>query len=195
MRTLIFFILAVCVAAAPLEAREIVSFGPQETYMLGSIPYTVLGQYRAHFNAFKGRIILDEKSAKVQSVYLEIKANSIASNCPWCDKMARSRRLLNTMRYPRIIFKSQAITRVGDVYQVQGILEMHGIKRTMSFPFEAMDITGPTGRRWIDLRGRWSINRKAFNIWWSRLLDRGGVVVGDYFTVSWAIRIPVVERH
>src|SRR5665213_1830792 len=80
-------------------ARETVTFGPRETKIEGSIKYTVLGRYISHFNSFKGRITLDERSQQVQSVYLNIEAGSIQSNHPWFDKMARSRRLLYTRRY------------------------------------------------------------------------------------------------
>lgn len=171
-------------------AEVIVPFNPSSTKIIGSIPYSVIGRYIAHFNNFKGRITLDEDLERVRSVYLEIEADSIESNCPWCDKIARSRRLLNTARYPKVIFKSEMITQDKCGYKVRGILRMHGIKRRLTFPFKAeIIIDQKTKRTILDLNGSWSINRKDFNIDWNRYLDRGGVLVGDHFTVNWGIKV------
>jgi len=171
-------------------AQRVVTFGPEETKIKGSIAYTELGKYRAQFDAFKGRITLNDNLQKIQSVYLVIDVKSIHSNCSWCDKMARSRRLLNAARYPKIVFKSDQIIKDARGYQVKGILEMHGIKKGMIFPFKVVNfIDQRTKHQWLDISGTWNINRKDFNIIWSKTLDHGGILVGDIFTVDWAIRI------
>jgi len=168
---------------------EVIAVGPQDTKIEGSIKYSVIGRYRAEFNNFKGRVILDDHLQKVESVYLEIEVRSIHSNCLWCDKFARSRRLLNALRYPKIIFKSEGIIRDNKAYRVTGILDMHGIKRRMTFPFSVKVMTDQrTKHKILNLTGNWSINRKNFNIVWNKFLDRGGVLVGDNFTVNWRIK-------
>ena len=169
-------------------AQGVVIFGPQETKIEGSIKYSVLGRYTVHFNNFKGRIILDEKPQRVRSVYLEINAASLKSNHPWYDKLARSRRLLNAARYPKIIFKSDKILQDAGGYQVKGVLEMHGIRRRMIFPFKAEIIGQNSQWKLLDIKGSWNIDRKDFNIIWNKYLDHGGIVVSDVFTVNWGIR-------
>jgi len=192
MRLLILFVFTVSfsMGIGQSYAQGIVTFGPRETRIDGSIPYTVIGKYKAQFRDFKGRIMLDERFQRIQSVYLEIDAGSIRSNCPWCDKIARSRRLLNIARYPKIIFESDQIIHTESGYKVKGVLEMHGIKKKMTFPFNVTIMTDQrTDQKLLDITGRWSINRKLFNIIWSRRLDHGGVLVGDYLTVDWGIRV------
>jgi polyisoprenoid-binding protein YceI len=185
--TLFVFIASFGMGIGQSNAQETVTFGPRETKIIGSIPYTVIGKYRAQFSAFKGSIALDGQ--RIESVYLEIEAKSIKSNCPWCDRAARSRKLLNTARYPQIIFKSDKIIHNDRGYKVRGILEMHGIKKRMIFPFTVEIINDPnTGKKLLAIKGSWAINRKDFNIVWNKYLDRGGVLVGDYFTVDWGIR-------
>ena len=186
--TIALFIFTV-ISQVKSYAEGIITFGPRETKIEGSIKYTVIGQYNAHFDIFKGRIIVDGGSQKVQSVYLEIEAGSIRSRHPWCDKLARSRRLLNTARYPKIIFKSDKIMFDESGYKVKGVLEMHGIKKRMIFPFESRIITDQnSGRKILVLKGSWDIDRKDFNIIWNKYLDQGGLVVSDEFTVDWGIR-------
>jgi len=177
-------------------ALDVITFGPKETKIDGSIPYSVIGKYKAQFRAFKGRIGLDENPWRIQSVYLEIKASSITSNCPWCDKLARSHRLLNASKYTEIIFKSEKIIHDEGGYKVKGILAMHGIKRRMTFPFDVKIINDQRSQeKWIDLKGTWVFNRKDFNIIWNRILDRGGVLVGDNVTVNWGIKTRIKQEE
>ena len=187
MKFLTSFILAVifgmCIGRS--FAQGIVTFGPKETKIEGSIPYSVIGKYKAQFRSFTGRITLDESLQRIQSVYLEIEVNSIHSNSSWCDKIARSRRLLHASLYPKIIFKSDKIVKDESGYKVKGVLEMHGIKRRMIFPFTAA-IDQKMGL--LDIKGSWMINRRDFNIIWNKYLDHGGVIVGDFFTVDWGIK-------
>jgi polyisoprenoid-binding protein YceI len=171
------------------SAGSVITFGPKDTKIEGSISYTAIGQYKAQFKDFKGRITLDDRSQFIRSVYLDIKVKSITSNCRWCDRAARSHRLMNAAKYPDIIFKSGTIDHDRKGYKVKGILEMHGIKRVMTFPFNAAIIKDQkTQGRELLINGSWAINRKDFNIIWNKLLDRGGVLVGDYLTVHWGIK-------
>jgi polyisoprenoid-binding protein YceI len=171
-------------------ARQTITFGPSETKIEGSIKYTVIGKYTAHFNHFKGRVTLDERAGHVESVYLDIDAASIKSNHPLYDRAARSRRLLYAARYPKIIFKSDRIIHDKNGYKVEGVLEMHGIARRMAFPFQVdMFDDQLSKRKLLHLKGTWAIDRKDFNIIWNRYLDHGGIVVSDIFTVSWGITV------
>ena len=184
------FTVLVGTATALSYGEGVITFGPKETKIIGSIPYTVIGKYIAQFSAFKGRITLDEKAYQIQSVYLEIEASSIESNCPWCDRVARSRRLLYTAQYPNIIFKSDQIIHDANGYRVKGVLGMHGVKRRMAFPFQVeIIIDQRTKRKELDFKGTWSINRKEFNIIWNKYLDQGGIIVGDHLKVDWGIKV------
>jgi len=170
-------------------AEGIVVFGPKQARIDGSVPYAVIGNYKARFKVFKGTVVLNQDLRQVQSVYLEIKVNSITSNCPWCDKLARSRRLLNPAQYPKIVFKSEKIWHDEGDFKVRGILAMHGIEKQMTFPFNVEIIDeGKVGKKLLNLKGSWTFNRKDFNIVWSKLLDRDGILVGDNITVNWGIR-------
>lgn len=192
MKLLNFFIFSVFLGVGISQsfAQNIVIFGPKEARIEGSIPYSLIGKYKAQFRVFKGRIIWDDSLQRVRSVYLEIEAGSIRSNHPWCDRIARSRRLLHTVLYPKIIFQSDKVIKDESGYKIKGILEMHGIKRRMTFPFR-VDMMGDQKRELLDLKGSWVINRKDFNIVWSKLLDREGVLVGDDFTVNWDIKVSI----
>ncbi len=166
-----------------------IEFGPQETRIKASIKYTVIGQYVAGFDAFKGTITADPQTGKILSVVLEIDARSIHSNCTTCDDIVRSRQLLDTERYPKIIFKSSSIIEDDNGYRVTGILDLHGVQKEMTFPFDVVMGEGPVaGQKNLDIQGKWVINRKEFGIIWNRVLDKGGILVGNHITVHWGIK-------
>jgi len=193
-----FFLLLLAFRAIGLQpafGENVINFGPHETKIDGSIPYSVIGKYKATFRSFRGTIITDDKFQKIHSVDLAINVGSITSNCPWCDKIVCSHRLLNTALYPNVIFKSIIIIHDPNGYQVKGILAMHGIKKVMTFPFSVERINDPKSHEQkLKLQGTWVINRKDFNIYWNKLLDRGGVLVGDNLTVHWGITINIQRR-
>jgi len=196
--TLIFYALSLVftMGIGQSYAQELITFGPQETKIEGEIPYSVIGKYKAQFRAFNGRITFGEKSLAVQSVYLKIEVRSIVSNCSWCDKIARSRRLLNARRYPDIIFKGYKIIHDDNGFKVKGVLEMHGVRKTMIFPFHVEIIDEQKiKKKLLVLHGSWVINRKVFNIIWNKYLDHGGILVGDYFTVNWGIKVCLNVRY
>jgi polyisoprenoid-binding protein YceI len=169
-------------------ADRIITFGPQETKINGSIKYSVIGRYKAQFGAFQGSITIDERSNNIRSVYLEIEASSIQSDCQWCDQIVRSDKLLAVKKYPKIIFKSTEIISSGENYTVKGTLDVHGVTKDMRFPF-AVKIDAK--EKTLDVEGQWMINRKDFKITWNKLLDQGGVLVGNYFTVDWGIKASI----
>ncbi len=160
-----------------------VTFGPMETKIKASIKYSVIGRYNAQFNDFKGSVEVDEASRQVKSVLLEIKTATIESDCKWCDRIVRSDQLLAVNKYPRIVFKSNEIIREASGYTVKGVLDFHGVKKELSLPFQAV-ITATD----LDIKGVWVIQRKDFNITWNKLLDQGGVLVGNHITVDWGIK-------
>ena len=174
------------------QANTIINFGPREARIDGSIPYSVIGKYRAQFRVFKGRITADDNFQDIKSVNLEIQAGSITSSSLWCDRLARSHRLLNAAKYPKIIFKSLSIIHHEGVYQVKGILAMHGVKRVMTFPFSIKRINRlQADEEILVIQGSWVFNRKDFNIVWNKVLDRGGIIVGDDVTVNWGIKAQI----
>ncbi len=178
--------MGVIMASSSSFAAGVIAFGPQETKINGSIKYSVIGRYNAQFNDFKGRIEVDEISHQVQSVYLEIKTATIESDCKWCDRIVRSDQLLASAKYPTITFKSSEIIQEGAGYMVKGVLDLHGVKREVSFPFQAT-----MKDKSLDIKGQWQINRKDFKIIWNKFLDQGGVLVGNYITVDWGIKAEI----
>lgn len=150
----------------------------------GSIKYSVVGRYMSDFKECSGMITYDEMHKQVKSVRLEIKTKSIHSNCEWCDKIVISKQLLDAEKYPSIVFEGKDFKKDSDGYWVKGAIDLHGVTKDLNSQFNVEEnIDG-----YLSAKGKWVLRRKDFNIVWSKILDHGGVLVGNHITVDWEIR-------
>lgn len=66
---------------------------------------------------------------------------------------------------------------------------MHGLKKEMEFPFKVeIEFDEDKKQKLLTVDGEWLINRKDFDIVWSKILDKGGIMVGNYVAVVWGIK-------
>ena len=149
----------------------------------------MVGRYHADFEKFSGRIEYNPRRQQIVAVRLIIEAESLRSAIPRFDRIVASEMLLNTAKYPQILFESDRIEAAGDGYLVTGKLTLHGVSRVVTFPFQVLPGT-EAGHPAFKAAGRWIINRKEFGIIWNPVLDKGGILVGNHITVDWQVRIP-----
>jgi polyisoprenoid-binding protein YceI len=183
IRILFSILLSVGLWTSPAWAETYTFSCPQSADIKGSIHYSVIGSYRSIFQECSGSIVYDRRHQQPESVELKIKTASIKSNCPWCDKVVRSKRVFDTRLYPVITFQSSRFEHVGGAWWVIGRFDIHGVVKTARYPFKLEEDNGALG-----VSGLWRFNRKDFNVIWNKVLDHGGVVVGDYVTVDWKAR-------
>jgi polyisoprenoid-binding protein YceI len=183
----VFFMLVFVPVVLGFNSLQI---GPTEAVIKSSIKYSVIGKYRAEFDQYSGDIQVDDKTNEIQSVILNIESASIKSNCSWCDKIVQSKQLLSVEEFPEIIFRSDEIIKEGDRYWVKGTLSLHGETNDLNFPFKAEHVKGAD---LINIEGQWIIKRKEFNIVWNKLLDKGGILVGNNIIVDWEINVPIIN--
>lgn len=185
MMGIIFFILGGSSSAQNLEYI----FNCRDTDLKGSIKYSVIGNYRAGFKECDGSLSFDPVDNKITKVFLKIKLASIQSNCGWCDKIVLSKRLLDAEKYPFVTFQGQEFINEKNQDFVVGTIQAHGIEKVYKLPFsfeKSQDAQGQISG--LNAKGKWMIKRKDFDITWNRLLDKGGVLVGDHIVLEWRIR-------
>ncbi len=149
----------------------------------GSIKYSVLGRYNSGFKECSGIISYDEIQKQIKSVELQIKTESIHSDCQWCDKIVISKQLLDFTKYPLIVFEGKDFKKDTEGYWVKGFINLHGVTKDLNSRFEFSENTDGN----LLLKGQWVLRRKDFGITWNKFLGQGGVLVGDHITVDWEI--------
>lgn len=163
-------------------------FSQDNSAINGSIGYTLVGKYQAAFGQFEGEIRFNDKSEAIESVVLKINASSIQSKHPSLDRIVKSQRILDVQSFPGIIFEStDIVSDAAGCHRATGNLTLHGVTRTISFPF-SFEILRPEGAAGqLQASGTWVIPRKEYGIIWNKILDKGGIIVGNHITVDWRI--------
>lgn len=166
------------------RAETAYEFSCPETEIKASIPYNMIGKYVAQFTNCKGLIDYDSAAKEFKKVAIKIDAGSIRSNCAWCDRVVRSKRILETAVYPYLTFQGEKFSvKEGELW-VTGDLTVHGVTKPLESKFNVVE----ADERFLIIEGTWIIRRKDFKIIWSKVLDHGGVVVGDHVTLKWRVR-------
>jgi polyisoprenoid-binding protein YceI len=132
------------------------------------------------FEKMKGNISFDENDLASSKFFLSIDVASIATGNWLKNRHARSDNWFNAEKYPSINFTSQKFSKSGSGFQVEGTLDMHGIKKTITIPFS---FSGNT------FKAKFSVNRIDYGI---------GTLEGMSKKVSNEIKleisIPVVKK-
>jgi polyisoprenoid-binding protein YceI len=140
------------------------------------VKHMMISNVKGNFNDFKGSFEYDEKTKTLKSLNGEIKVASINTDDKKRDDHLRAPDLFDAKKFPLITFK---LTKINNDI-AYGDITIKGVTKNIKLDFDnGGTIKDPWGnfRAGIALSGK--INRKDFNITWNKILEAGGVAVGD----------------
>ena len=108
--------------------------------VIGFKASTLLFDVPGRFNQYKVQISGDPETGKDAKVRLEIESRSIDTNNQARDKHLRSDDFFDVVKFPKIVFTSESVTRQGDKVVVQGTLDLHGVKKPVTLPFSVVAV-------------------------------------------------------
>jgi polyisoprenoid-binding protein YceI len=163
-----------------------------------SVRHMMVTNVRGRFTDFSGTIAYDEQDITKSSVSVTIKAASINTENADRDRHLRSADFFDVEKYPEITFVSKRIEKRGADYVCLGTLTIRGVSKEVAIPFT---ITGKVkdqrGNTRIGVEASLTINRLEYGISWNRLLDAGGMVVGNDVKIELSIEAvnrPAAQR-
>ncbi len=161
----------------------------EESYIECRIKYSLIGMYKSNFKDFSGYMLFHPREIEKSKVVLNIETASLKSKYSRLDKVVLSKRLLEAEKYPQLTFESKSFKREEDYFLVAGLINIHGIERELEFPFALKKFRYKNKEgEFLVARGRWKIHRKDFEILWSEVWDKGGIVVGNTVTIDWLMK-------
>ena len=148
-------------AAAPAVKVETLAINAENSKVLftGS---KVTGKHDGGFKLFGGTINLVNDKADESSVSVEIDTVSIFADDPKLTEHLKSADFFDVAKFPRATFKSTRITadaKDGNTHSVTGDLELHGQKKSITFP-----ATITVADDSVTVKADFRINRKDFGI-------------------------------
>ena len=182
--------------ATPALAADTYAVDKGHSEVSFQIGHLGLSKVRGRFKDFDGSIRVDPAKPEASSVEFSVKTASIDTDNEKRDQdLKTGAGLLDVEKYPSMTFKSSKIvTKSKDHYDVTGTLTLHGISKEITLPVTVIGpIKDPWGNQRVSFETNTTLNRKDYGISYHKLLDTGGLVVGDDVSVS--ITLEAVKKE
>lgn len=144
-------------AAKPAGAETLV-ISPENSKVefVGS---KVTGSHSGGFKQFSGTIELAKEGIPQSRVTIDIDTTSIFTDNDNLTSHLKTPDFFDVAKFPKATFTSTKIEPSGATYTVTGILDMHGVKKTISFP-ATIQVAADS----VTVNAEFAINRKDFGI-------------------------------
>ncbi len=150
-----------------------------------TVRHLVINKVRGKFNDFTGTITYNEQDITKSALKGTIKVASIDTDNAKRDKHLRSPDFFDAANHPDITFVSKRIKQSGDVNRLVGDVTIHGITKEIEIPFTITGkIKDPWGKMRIGFEAILRINRQDFGVAYSKVMDNGGLVVGNTINIE-----------
>lgn len=185
--------LVLSLAALAAENKQTYVVDPVHSSVTFTIRHLV-SHVQGRFDDFRGTIRFDPGHETDSSVEFVIKASSIDTRNPRRDEDLRSNNFFGVKTHPDITFKSTRMVKVSkDKFEVHGTLAMHGVTRSIMVPVTMNGrIKDPWGHERAGFSIAMTLDRKKWGISWNKLLDSGGMLLGDDVQIN--IQIEAVKK-
>ena len=147
-------------AAKPAGA-ETLAITPENS-KLEFVGSKVTGSHNGSFKQFSGVIELAKEGVEKSRVTIDIDTNSIVTDTDRLTAHLKTPDFFDVAKYPKANFTSTKIepaTTAGATHTVTGNLEMHGVKKSISFPSTIQ--VAPDA---ASVNAEFAINRRDFGI-------------------------------
>lgn len=132
------------------------------------------------FKGLEGTIQFDPNDLENSRFEVSVDVSTIETGNKTKNNHAKGDSWFFSEKFPEIFFTSSTISTTANGYEVTGTLDLHGIKKTITFPFTFSE-NGDSGQ----LNGKMTVNRQDFGIEGNFF----GFAVGDDFSVT--LKVPV----
>lgn len=175
----------VLLSATPVFAANY-KIDPDHSSVGFKIKHLAISSVSGRFTEFTGEFAYDPKNVTASKAAATIAIKSISTEAKKRDDHLKSPDFFDETKFPEISFKSTKVQAgAGDAFQVTGDLTIHGVTKSV-----VLDVTAggeakdPWGKERAAFSATTKINRKDFGLTWNKVLETGGLVVGDEVTIT-----------
>lgn len=182
--------LAVCslIAGLPVWAQaEMARYNvdPDHSIVGFEVPHLVISKTTGRFTDYQGFILMDPETKEVKAIEATIQTESVNTNQKKRDEHLRSPDFFNVQKFPTMTYKMKRYTKTGETYTAVGDLTLLGVTKEITLVGTLNGVvTDGMGNIRAGFTVEGTINRKDFGMVWTKLLDNGGVVVGDTIKIK-----------
>lgn len=177
---------ALCARPACAQLSTTWNVDPDHTLARFTVKHMMIETVRGGFNKVSGTVQYDQNDVTKTVIQATIQTDSEESGSAGRDKDVHSANFLDVEKYPTITFQSKRVEPAGNGHtKVTGDLTIHGVTKEV-----VLDVDGPSkplkvGKLvHVGASTALTINRRDYGIVYNRLLDNGGVMVGDEVAIT-----------
>ena len=155
---------------------------PDHSSFQFKVRHLMVSNVKGDFTKVKGVVTIDERDIANLKLEITIDAASVNTGHAKRDEHLRNADFFDVAKHPTITFVSKRAEKAGmDRLKVIGDLTMHGVTREVTVDVEGptQEVKDPLGNFRRGATATTKINRKDFGLTWNRVLETGGVVVGE----------------
>lgn len=173
------------ILAVPLRA-ETFQIDPAHSGVSFRVAHMVISKVPGSFEKFAGTIVYEKGNPKAWKAEAAIDAASINTRVEDRDRHLRSADFLDVEKYPTITFKSAKVAAVkGNRAKLHGELTIRGVTRPVVLDLEIGGVAkDPRGNLRLGATAATKINRKDFGLVWNKVLEAGGLLVGEEVEIT-----------
>jgi polyisoprenoid-binding protein YceI len=177
-------VLALAVSAADAARFKIDSIHSSVGF---KVRHMVVSKTSGQFNDFSGWFEYDPKDKKGRTwkAYAEIDVASVDTANAKRDAHLRTPDFFDAENHPKMTFEStEVVRRKGDLFLV-GELTLRGVTKTVELELEENGvIAGRGGALHAGFTARGKLDRQAYGVSFSRVLETGGLAVGNEVEIT-----------
>jgi len=151
---------------------------------------------KGDFSKSRGVVTIDDKDITQMKVEVAIEATSVNTGHTQRDEHLRGPDFFDVAKYPTITFVSKKVIKAdADRLRVIGDLSIHGATREITVEVEGPtpEVKDPGGNFRRGATATAKINRRDFDLTWNKVLDNGGLVVGDEVNIY--VEVELVRKR
>jgi polyisoprenoid-binding protein YceI len=154
----------------------------------------LLGKQRGQFDDFDGSFDFDPAHPSKSTVTFTIQAASVDTSNKKRDEHLRSQDFFNVEKFKTLTFKTTSFRAAGDKkFKLSGDLTIHGVTKPVVFDVDYLgNIKDPWGNNRAAFTAVTKISRKDYGLTWNKVLEAGGLMVGDEVEIS--INVEGIEK-
>ena len=139
----------------------------------------IMSRVSGTFTDWKGTITGNPAAWSGGSTEIIIQTTSIDTRLERRDTHLRSADFFDAANHPEITFKSTSVVVAGNAVTLTGDLTIRGVTKPVTLSGEYLGTTGEGGKQRVGFHVSGKINRMDFGVAWNKVLETGGVMLGD----------------
>jgi polyisoprenoid-binding protein YceI len=180
IRTALLAVLAVLVLAPQAMAEsKTYQIDPDHSNMGFTVRH-MFSNLEGRFGTFNGAISLDPKTGEITAAKGVIETASVDTRHTKRDEHLKSPDFFDVAKYPTMTFTAKSFKKTANGTDVTGDFTLHGVTKQVTFKTKFLGAgPDPWGNQRMGLSAHARINRKDFGMEFNKVLDNGGLLIGD----------------